>query len=128
MLTPLCPRPCTLAVLLCLAAMLTSCAMPRRSPAASLLPKDGNAEYVVLPHVTGFTVVVSYARPQCLPESAVVAEVCKRTSTALAYAHAEQHQQSIRPLGVQDVRLSLDPDSRVGITSCMATVTAEWAR
>lgn len=118
----------TLGVLLCLAAVLASCATSQRQPTATTRPKDGNAEYVVLPYVTGFTVVVSYARAQCIPESTVVAAVCKSTGTALAYAHAEKQRKPIRPLGEQDVHLSLDPDSLAGITSCMATVAAEWVR
>ena len=118
----------TLGVLLCLAAVLPSCAPSRRQPTAPVLLKNRNVEYVIMPYPTGFTVAVSYGHASCRPQPLVVAEVCKNTGIALAYAHAETQQKPIRSLEEQDVYLSLDPDSSAGINSCMATVTAEWIR
>jgi hypothetical protein len=126
--TPLCSPGLMRGMLLCLAAVLASCAMPQRHPPAPIPLQDRNIEYVIVPYTTGFSVVLSYARASCHAENRRVAEVCHSTGAALAYAHAETLHKPIRPLREQDVYLSPDPDISSGITSCMVTVNAEWAR
>ena len=93
-----------------------------------MVPYDKDTEYAVTSLPEGFSIAINYSRYQFVPESSAVATACKSALTSIAYEQADKQGRKINPLNEQRIRISMGRNGLSGITSCSASVVAEWQR
>lgn len=87
---------------------------------------DRNSEYSVVDNPKGFTITVQYARYQMIPETQAVVEACKSALLSSAYDYAEGKGRKIQAINEQRIKLSTGRNGLSGMTSCSASVPAEY--
>lgn len=87
---------------------------------------DRDTDYAITPREGGYSVAVKYSRYQFIPESAVVADACRRMALAIAHEHAEKARRPIHQVNEQRLVISTGRNGLLGITSCEASVPVEW--
>lgn len=108
-----------------LTVALTGCTTPTQY-SAGLKPLDRTTDYSVVEGKNGFTITVEYDRYQFIPETQALIEGCKSALFNAAYDHAESRGRHIKPINEQRVRLSTGRNGLTGMTSCSASVRAEY--
>ena len=106
--------------------LLASCATPVSYSNAPLATYDKDTEYSVDQRDNGFAVTVYYSRYQLIPESSAVATACKSSLTSIAWEIAGKQNKKIEPINEQQIKISMGRNGVSGITSCSATVFAQW--
>ncbi len=117
-----------LVVTLLFGSALFGCAAPTKMTDMPMVPYDKDTEYAVTSLPEGFSIAINYSRYQFVPESSAVATACKSALTSIAYEQADKQGRKINPLNEQRIRISMGRNGLSGITSCSASVVAEWQR
>jgi hypothetical protein len=110
-------------------------ALERRAQIVGMLPTpegfqryDKFTEYKVDSADGGFTITVIYSQYQYSPDLAAIATACKSALTALAYDIAEKQGKKLEPINEQRIRLATERNLTNGVTSCVATTPAQFAK
>lgn len=107
---------------------LHGCATPVKQTNAAMKEYDKDTDYVVTKNANGFDISVDYNRYQFIPESDAVAMACKSALTSIAHEEAKKIGKTIKPINEQTIKISMGRNGVTGITSCSASVSAEWQK
>ncbi len=91
---------------------------------------DGNTEYRVDAHATGFTVTSYTSEFQMVPDRTAVLLACKSAILAIAHDAADKRARKLQPVNEQRIRISLGrllSNGVSGVTACSAQLTVEYA-
>lgn len=112
-------------LLICCIA-LSACAHASKFTSESMQSYDSNTEYRIDPADAGFTINIYYAKYQALPESNATLASCKSMLTSIAYEYAERQGRKLKPINEQRMKISYGRNMLSGVSSCSATVQAEY--
>jgi len=105
---------------------LISCTTPLRYTDKPLHPYDRDTQYRIDDVSNGFVITIYYSRFQFYPELSALALACKSALTSIAYEHAQKRNRNIKPINEQMIKLSTGRNIAAGVTSCSATVQAQY--
>lgn len=114
-------------IFICSMLLLTSaCATPVPYSSRPYEPYDKDTQYNVEETGKGFVVNIIYERWQVISEALALTTACKSHLLSIAYEHADKRGKKIHPVNEQRVKLSVGRNILTGVSSCSATVQAEY--
>ena len=108
--------------------LLFCCATPVSHDNVPMNTYDQNTEYIVTDHPSGYTITLFYSQCQFIPESEAVATAYKSTLTSIGWEVVDNQGAKIKPINEQRIKISMDRNGMLGITSCQTSVLVEWKK